>query len=441
MTTAETIQYILEEGKRSGFSTVEAFGEKIKHQEYECYPDQEAVIHRTDTHRIVARAFWDTGDPVGFSLSKPGPESIKSAFSTVYSTPLPNRDENFRRQLPSSVKKMNLGIFDGAIDSLDVRDFDQLIDRIVEIMAGPDFQGLKITKIRLSKTLKKVYISNTNRLNAKYIKTLFNLQLSLVLGDNRIEVNQNRIFYRHLDPLRLISRGLNLLRSLTENQLAASPGREMFLILAPEASAFILKEFSHYFKMKTDRLMMNIHYPAILNIVDDPFMDSHAGSAPFDDEGVQVQPGEKFLVRKGDFSAVISDLSTAFQNNAASTGNGSRNHRSPFPSVRFSNLYIKPTVLPLKNLRSVAGNGVVVSLLKLKNIDNRGYLFSAYGYLFENHQMMEPVHFYFRTTFRSYFLNILKISKEIKFFHSAHTIGSPYILVKALSKADNILEV
>jgi len=83
----------------------------------------------------------------------------------------------------------------------------------------------------------------------------------------------------------------------------------------------------------------------------------------------------------------------------------------------------------------------VVSLVKLKSVDQQGYLFSAYGYRFKDHHMMEPVHFYFRTTFRSYFLNVLKVSSEIKYFHSAYTIGSPYLLVEAAGKPDNIFEI
>ena len=441
MKTQEATEHLLKEGTDSGFSSVESFVEKTTRQEYECYPDEEAVIHDADSHRAVVRAFWDTGDPVGFSLSNPDFHSIKTAFSQVYAPHLPDRKENYRQQLPSKVKKMNLAIYDGAFDELDIGDLDQVVEQIIQHAGNPSFRGLKMNKVRLTRELRRIYIGNTNGLYAKYRKTLFHLQLSLGLGENRIEVNQSRIFFRHLDPQRLISRGMNLLNSLTEKPLETPSGNDMYLILAPEASAFILKEFSSYFKIKSDRLMMNIKYPALLNIVDDPFLDSHAGSAPFDDEGVQVKPGEKFLVRKGDFSSVVSNLASAFQNNSTSTGNGYRNHRTAFPTVRFSNLYIKPTVLPLKNLRSNAGKGVVVSLVKLKHIDNRGYLFSAYGYRFENHDMKEPVHFHFRTSFRSYFLNMLKISKEIKFFHSAFTIGSPYILVKAHPTSDNLLEV
>jgi predicted Zn-dependent protease len=434
---------ILEEGKKSGFAAVEGFAQKVKKQEYVSVPDEEALLHSSQSDRVSVRAFWETGDPVGFSISNPNLQSIKEAFSTIYSAHLPNRDnvDNFRHLLPASVEKIKLAIYDETVESVDVGAFNHLMDRIDEILTTPAFQELKIRKILLSKILKKTYVTNSNGLNAKYIKSLFNLQLNLGLGANRIDVNQSRIFFQQLEPLRLISRGLNLLYSLTENPIKVPAGKDIFLILAPEVSAFILKEFSHYLKVKVDKEMMKIRYPAILNIVDDPLMDGQAGSVPFDDEGVQIRSGATFLVRKGVFSRVISDLNSAFHGQTPATGNGFRNHRGPFPVARFSNLYIKPTVLPLKNLRDSAVNGVVVSLVKLKTIDSRGYLFSAYGYRFQNGEMQEPVHFHLRTSFRSYLLNILKVSSEIKFFHSAFSIGSPYVLVKAGSKSDNILDI
>jgi PmbA protein len=433
----KTLQTVLDQGEKTGFSTVEAFAETIEKHEYECFPDEPPSLHAIDTQQVTVRAFWDSGNPVGFSLSKPNFDSIKSAFSTIYTSSLPDEKENYGSLLPGEAKKSSVIIFDESINSVDVHTFNEFIDGINEIMISPPFQGLKIQKIHLAKTLKKIYIANTNNLNVKYRKTNFNMTLSFTLGPNRMDISENRIFFQQFEPYKIISRGYNLLNSLT--QAGVSSGKHMALILSPEASAFILREFSHYFKISADKEIMNIHYPSILNLVDNPAMDDQVGSVPFDDEG--MQSGEKYLIQKGFFSSVISDIASAFQNNTRSTGSGFRKDRSMFPSVEFSNLYIKPTVLPLKNLMSDAGEGVLVSLLKLKAIDNNGYLFSAYGYRFRNDDLLEPVHFYFRTSFRSYFLKISKISKEIKFFYSSANIGSPYILLEARKQADNLFEI
>lgn len=451
----KTLRSALDEGRACGFATVEAFGEKAERQEYQWRPHEEPAFLTQDTQNLCVRAFWETGAPVHFSLSKPGSAVLQSVFQSLYTSHVPDSGkENYRHLLPKEVKTVKLAIYDDSASGVNIDAFNRLLEQVDEVMSMPPFPELRLEKIQLAKAVRRVYIANSNGLSAKYIKTRFNLALSVGLGQNHIDVSQNRVFFRQLDPLRLLNRAYNLLQSLAvparESKNPIFNNKEIPLILSPEASSFILKEFSHYFRLKADREMMKFRYPAILNIVDQPVMDGQAGSVPFDDEGMQTPGGETYLVQKGEFQGVVSGIANAFETQTSrtrailapsSTGNGFRSSRSPVPVTRFSNLYIKPTVLPLKNLRDAAGEGVVVSLVKLKHVDNRGYVFSAYGYRFLDHRMMEPVHFYFRTSFRSFLLNILKISKEIKFFHSNYTIGSPYLLVKANNKQDDVLEI
>ena len=428
------IKSVLKEGKKAGFSTVEAFQEKVEKREYENFIDYHAS-HSTRSNRMTIRAFWDSGDPVGFNLSDPDLESIRTAFSNIYTTNFPDRRKNYSHLLPDSAQKVKIDIFDDSIDSINDRSFFELIDRICEIIIS--FPGLKLKKILFSKILKKAYLTNSKNLNIKYKKTNFNLILSFSFGNNHIDISENRIFFDQIEPFRTISRAFNLLNSLTENKDLSE--QDKYLILSPEASSFILKEFSSYLKMGEEGEKIDVGFPSVLNIIDNPLLDRQTGSAPFDDEG--IQSGEKFLIKKGEFLGLISDIKTAFQFNSVSTGNGFRSERSIFPCVRFSNLYIKPSVLSLKNLMKDAENGILVSLVKLKYIENNKYFFSAYGYRFKNEDILEPVHFYFKTSFLSYFLNILKISKEIKFFYNLYNIGSPYILFEAKPKDKNILEI
>jgi predicted Zn-dependent protease len=440
----DTVQLLLMEGKKAGFSTVEAYGESIEKQEYECFPEEPPALHTADTQRVVARSFWEYGDPVGFSLSRPRPASIKAAFLDVYDTHLLEQRENFRRLLPSKIEPKAPSVYDESIFNVKLQTVNELVERIQEIIITPTFRGLKLQRLLFSKSLKKIYIGNTNGLNAKYMKTHINLQMTASVQNNHIDISENRVFFHQLEPYKIISRAFNLLNSL---QVTEHPGPRTFpggrkklsLVLSPEASAFILREFSQYFRMQPDREITGIQYPAILNIVDNPFMEAQPGSVPFDDEG--IQSGETFLIRRGVFSGVISDLSEAFEVGSKPTGNGFRNERIQFPTTRFSNLHIKPTVLPLKNLMTDAGEGILVSLLKLKYVDKDGYLFSAYGYRFRDNEIKEPVHLYFKTTFRSYFLNVVKVSKEIKFFYSTYNIGSPYILTEAHLKGDGTYEI
>jgi len=436
MTT--TIHDTLEQGKKTGFSTVEAFGEKVEREVYEHLTNHKVQHHTAVINKVTARAFWDTDDPVGFALSKPGLHEIKNAFSAVYSFHLPSGAMNYASLLPASLDRVEVKIYDDTIDSSDVSRVDELADQVNETLISPSFKDLELKKICYSRELRKVYIANSNGLNAKYIKTHFNLLLTMGLGGNLIDIAENGAFSRQIEPVKLVYRAYNLLDSLTETPLKWGP-KEIALVLSPEASAFILKEFSEYFKIKGDKKFMDLSFPAILNIIDDPLLDGKAGSVPFDDEGTQV--GEKVLVRKGSFIQFISDVQTAFQNGTRSSGNGFRNDRSLFPTVRFSNLYIKPTVLSLKNLMEDAGKGVLVSLLKLKCVAKEGYVFSAYGYKFSGNNLLEPVHFHFSTTFLNYFLHIVKVSKEMKFFYSTYNVGSPYVLLEARQKSPGMLTI
>ena len=70
---------------------------------------------------------------------------------------------------------------------MDIHGFDDLTSQIDEIFISPTFKDLQLKKIHFSRGLKKVYIANTAGLDAKYIRTFFNLQLSVELGNNLID--------------------------------------------------------------------------------------------------------------------------------------------------------------------------------------------------------------------------------------------------------------
>jgi predicted Zn-dependent protease len=222
----------------------------------------------------------------------------------------------------------------------------------------------------------------------------------------------------------MTTRAYNLLNSLTDDQ-TVDEGISR-LLLSPEAATLLLREFSDQFKLSDRTRGSGIQFPAALNLVDDPGLDFQVGSVPFDDEGIGAS--ETFLIRKGIRVDAVSDLRTGFVNGAPSTGNGFRGE-SAFPETGFSNLYIKPSVVPLKKVMDEAGRGILVSLVKPKQIERKKSLFSAYGYKFAGEELQDPVHFYFKTDMVSLFLAIQRVSREIKFFHSQFNVGSPYLLV------------
>jgi predicted Zn-dependent protease len=294
-----------------------------------------------------------------------------------------------------------------------------------------------LKKFQLTRALKKVYLANTRGFFAKYKKTLFQVQASFMLMDHVLELSESRIHFRNFDPQRLVARGANLLGALAAGEESPVAGGDA-LIMSPEASTQVLKEFSP--GLKLDRAGFRSRGTAAsprVSILDDPVLDDQPGSVPFDDEG--TTGGEKYLVNKGVAVAAAADIRTAFEKGGSSTGNGFRDERGIFPRVQFSNLYIKPSNASLAQLLRLADKGVLVYLVKRRGAGVRpgDHVFSAYGYFFAAGEITRPVHFHFATSMRSYLLHIMEISRELRFFHGRANIGSPYLLLQGRHDGEN----
>jgi predicted Zn-dependent protease len=233
-----------------------------------------------------------------------------------------------------------------------------------------------------------------------------------------------------------VARGANLLGALAAEADSLAAGAEM-LIMSPEASAQVLKEFSQNFKLgQSGARGRGIAASAKVSILDNPILDEQPGSVPFDDEGTAA--GEKYLINKGMFVTAIADIRSGFEKGGRSTGNGFRDERGTFPHVQFSNLYFKPSQVSLAHMLRQVPKGILVYLVKLKGFGQQPgeHAFSAYGYFFANGEITTPVHFNFTTTARSYLLHVLETSRELRFFHSRANIGSPYLLVQGRWNAE-----
>ncbi len=420
------LETVLKTGHDAGFSTVEAFQEKIWRWESEG-GDPPLSGHELQSNRLLARAFRDSGDPLGFSLSNPDARSIKQSFSSLGSASGPDGKKNYAHLLPREHAKIKLDIYDPGIDAWNEAQVVELLEKIRESLVT--FPGLKLKKFHFARILKKVYLANSNGFMAKYKKTHFQVQVAFMLQDHVLELSESHIYFSHFNPERLVARAANLLGSLTAESLPDTS--QEFFILSPEASVQMLKEFSC--GLKLDQLAGRsrvIGACSRISILDNPAMDGQTGSVPFDDEGIAAQ--EKYLINKGEFVLAAADIRTAFTRQKKSSGNGFHDERGIFPQVQFSNLYFKPSVSSLAHLLRTAAKGVLVYLVKLKGFGDSAneFVFSAYGYSFENEEIARPVHFNFRTTMRSYFLHILDISRELRFFHHRFNIGSPYLLLQ-----------
>lgn len=427
------LETVLKTGREAGFSTVEAFGEKILRQEQEGV-DQPLSLHEVQGDRVRVRAFRDSGDPLGFSLSNPDARLVKRCFAELAHSSGLDRKKNFAQLLPKSVPKNKPDIYDPGIEDREGNLADELRERIMESLVT--FPGLKLKKFNFSRVLKKVYLANTRGFLAKYKKSHFQISLSFMFRDHALELSESRVYCKDFDPGRLVARGSNLLGALNADRLAMDAGAE-FVIMSPEASVQVLKEFSPMLKLDQDTAKgRGIVASSRVSILDDPTLDAQSGSVPFDDEGTAA--GEKYLINKGVFIRSAADIRTSFERGGTSTGNGFRDERGVFPQVQFSNLYFKPSVVPLAHLLRQARKGLLVYLVKWQGRGRQPgeHVFSAYGYFFEEEEITRPAHFYFVTSMRSYLLHVSEISRELRFFHARANLGSPYLLLQGRCDAE-----
>ncbi len=426
------LETVLKTGREAGFSTVEAFVEKILSRECEG-ADQPLALHEVQGNRLRVRAFRDTGDPLGFSLSNPDSRLIKRSFASLAHGSGLDGKKNFAQLLPKSVAKSKLDIYDPGIESWDEDPAGELRERIRESLVT--FPGLKLKKFSFSRLLKKIYLANTRGFLAKYKKTHFQVLASFMLNDHALELSESRIYCRDFDPGRLVARGANLLGALAADPEVVAGGAE-WVVMSPEASVQVLKEFSQNFKLDQADARRGIAASPRVSILDNPALDGQSGSAPFDDEGMAAS--EKYLINKGVFVRAIADIRTGFAKGRNSTGNGFRDERGIFPQVQFSNLYFKPSAVSLVDLLGRARKGILVYLVKLKGCGRQPgeLVFSAYGYSFVAGEITRPAHFYFVTSMRSYLLHISEVSRELRFFQARFNIGSPYLLLQGRLDAE-----
>ena len=429
------LETILKLGREAGFSTVEAFEEKVRRQESDG-ADTSLSLHDVESDRVLVRVFRDTGDPLGLNLSAPDSRQVKSGLAGLAAGSVLDRKKNFAQLLPTGAQKVKLSIYDAGIEVWDEAQAADLREKLRECLLT--FPGLKLKKYQFSRALKKVYLANTRGFFAKYKKTQFQVQASFMLKDHALELGESRTFFQDFDPQRLVARGANLLGALAADPEPATINGE-FVVMSPEASAQVLKEFSPGLKLERSAARgRTTAASARVSIIDHGAMDGQPGSAPFDDEGTAA--GEKFLINKGVAVAAVADIRTAFEAGGRSTGNGFRDERGVFPQTQFSNLYIRPANDSLAQLLLQARQGVLVYLVKPRGAGRQPgeFLFSAYGYWFAGNEVARPVHFYFATSMRSYLLHVLSVSRELRFFHSRANIGSPYLLLQGRPGPGNV---
>ena len=351
---ARVLETVMKTGREAGFSTVEAFAEKVLRQESDGV-DQSLSLHEVQSDRVLVRAFRDSGDPLGIqpfrSRCPPGQALLRRRW-------LPAPRWTGKRispsWLPKSVPKVKLDIYDPGIELWD-EDAGRRPARKGPGMPG-HLPGAETEKIPVFPGPEESLPGQHARVSSPSTKKrIFQVQVSFMLTDHVLELSETRTHFRNFDPQRLVARGANLLGALAAGEEDPAADGEA-LIMSPEASAQVLKEFSPGLKLDRaggqgprHRRFAAAQHPGQSR----PGRAVRLGALRRRRHGGRGEvPGQQGGGRRS-----AADIRTAFDKGGSSTGNGFRDERGIFPRVQFSNLYIKPSNVSLAQLLRQARQG------------------------------------------------------------------------------------
>lgn len=167
-----------------------------------------------------------------------------------------------------------------------------------------------------------------------------------------------------------------------ENRVAAQ-------VLSPLLGAISGPSIARGTSFLKDRLGQPV-LPTGVHLVDDPFRPRGLGSAPFDDEGVEVT--RRAIVEDGVLTTWLLNTASAAQLGLASTGHASRGLAGP-PGVSTHNLHLEPGERDLPGLMADAGSGLLITSMfgPSLNANTGDWSAGVSGFWFEDGGIAHPV--------------------------------------------------
>ncbi len=165
----------------------------------------------------------------------------------------------------------------------------------------------------------------------------------------------------------------------------------------------------------------------IVNIVDDPAIDSSFGYFLYDDEGVPAK--KKYLMKNGKINEFMHNRETAKLSGIKSNGCARASSYDREPLVRMSNTYIEPGDHKFEELFEGVKQGVYMKSFMEWNIDdkrlNQKYV-GAEAYMIENGKITSPVLMpVLEITTPNLYSSIDAIGKELEFHPGSCGKGEP----------------
>lgn len=304
---------------------------------------------------------------IGFSSST-GSESFDSMLEKAVVTSEFGSEASF--DFPGEIKsgggkKKNINIYDEKVANKGIEEMIKIGENIIERMK--DFSRKLRCDVTILKDYSEVEYLNSSGGNFSYSKTAIAYSMMV----QKIKQQDMLMIYSSLesvkDNLKLEELTSEIIKNLEWGEKIVSiKSGKMPVIFTPKAALvlilpivsglngkMVLKKISPLAAQKNKKLWNDL-----LTLYSDGTINFALGSAPFDDEGVEMKRIP--LVKKGEIKNFYYDLQTAGIAGVESTGNGLRAGLQSEPVPGISNLVMKEGKVSFKEMIKDISEGIVI---------------------------------------------------------------------------------
>lgn len=262
-------------------------------------------------------------------------------------------------------EKKNINIYDGKVVNKDIEEMIKIGEDIIERMK--DFDRKLRCDVTILKDYSEVEYLNSRGGNFSYSKTAIAYSVMV----QKIEDQDMLMIYSSLESGKDNLNAQELTSEIIESlkwgdKIAPIESGKMPVIFTPKAALvlilpiisglngkMVLKKISPLAAQKNKKLWSDL-----LNLYSDGTINFALGSAPFDDEGVEMKRVP--LIKKGKIKNFYYDLQTAGMAGVESTGNGLRAGLQSEPVPGISNLVMKEGKVSFKEMIKDISEGIVI---------------------------------------------------------------------------------
>jgi PmbA protein len=262
-------------------------------------------------------------------------------------------------------EKKNINIYDGKVVNKGIEEMIKIGEDIIERMK--DFDRKLRCDVTILKDYSEVEYLNSRGGNFSYSKTAIAYSVMV----QKIEDQDMLMIYSSLESGKDNLNAQELTSEIIESlkwgdKIAPIESGKMPVIFTPKAALvlilpiisglngkMVLKKISPLAAQKNKKLWSDL-----LNLYSDGTINFALGSAPFDDEGVEMKRVP--LVKKGKIKNFYYDLQTAGMAGVESTGNGLRAGLQSEPVPGISNLVMKEGKVSFKEMIKDISEGIVI---------------------------------------------------------------------------------